>query len=60
MDGARDQVMGELNKTCNDASVEVQKLEFSTPWENLAEGSVRKNKQALRRAIKKSSFPLKL
>ena len=44
MDGAREQIMGEFNKTCNDASVEVQQLEFSTPWVNLAEGSVRENK----------------
>ena len=44
MGGARERVMVDFNKTCNDAFVEVQQLNFSTPWAALVEGSVRENK----------------
>ena len=38
----------------------VQHLEYNTPWANRADGAVRENKRAARRAIKKSDCPAKL
>ena len=53
MDGAREQVVGKLKEACQDVSVLVQQLEYNTPWENRAEGAVKENKRAARRAMKK-------
>ena len=60
MDGAREQVLGKFKDACNDATVLVQQLEYNTPWANRAEGAVRENKRAVRRAMKKSDCPAKL
>ena len=60
MDGAREQVLGSFKKACEDATVLVQQLEYNTPWANRAEGAVRENKRASRRAMKKSDCPAKL
>ena len=60
MDGAREQTMGNFSKACQDATVLVQQLEFNTPWANRAEGAVRENKRAARRAMKKTDSPEKL
>ena len=60
MDGAREQTLGRFKDICNNAAVIVHQLEFNTPWVNRAEGAVRENKRAARRAIKHSSCPPKL
>ena len=60
MDGAREQVMGKFKEACQDAMVQVQKLEYNNPWANRAEGAVRKNKISARHAIKNSACPEKL
>ena len=41
MDGAREQIMGKFKEACQDATVQVQQLEYNTPWANRAEGAVR-------------------
>ena len=60
MDGAREQVMGKFNEACQDATVQVQQLEYSTPWANKVEGAVLENKRSARRAMKKSACPARL
>ena len=55
MDGAREQIMGKFKEACQDATVQVQKLEYNTPWAKRAEGAVRDNKIDARRAMKKSA-----
>ena len=52
MDGARDKIMGKFKEACQDTTVQVQQLEYNTPWANRAEYAVRENKRAARRAIK--------
>ena len=32
MEGARDQIMGKFKEACQDATVQVQQLEYNTPW----------------------------
>ena len=60
MDGAREQVMGKFKKACEDATFQVQHLEYSNSWTNRAEGAFRWNKRSARRAMKKSDCPAKL
>ena len=60
MDGARLQVMGKFKESCQDATVQVQQLEYNTPWANRAEGAVQENKISTRRAMKKSACPARL
>ena len=60
IDGARDQTLGKFKEHYNDTGVLVQKLVFNNPWANRAEGVVRDNKRAARRAMKKSSCSAKL
>ena len=59
-DGAREQVIGKFKEACQDATVQVQHLEYNTLWENRAEGAIRENKRSARRAMKKSACPEKL
>ena len=60
MDGAREQVMGNFKEVCQDATVQVQHIEYNTPWSNRDEGAVRENKRAARRAMKKSACTARL
>ena len=60
MDGSKEQVMGKLMEDFQYATVQVQQLEYNTPWANRSEGAVRENKIATRRAMKKSDCPAKL
>ena len=48
MDGAREQIIGKFKEACQDATVQVQQLEYNTPWSNIAEGEVQDNKRAAR------------
>ena len=34
MGGAREQVMGKFKEACQDSTVQVQQLEYNTPWAN--------------------------
>ena len=52
--------MGKCNEACQDATFQVQKLEYNNPWANRAEGAVRENKITARRAMNKSVFPVRL
>ena len=60
MDGAREQIMGKLKEARQDATFQVQQLEYNTPWANRAEGAVRENKRAARRAMKNLACPARL
>ena len=60
MDISREQVIGKFKEACQDATVQVQQLEYNTPWANRAECTVLDNKRAARRAMKKSALPAKL
>ena len=60
MDCAREKIMGKFKKSCQDATVQVQQLEYNTPWANRAEGEVRENTRAERRAMKKLACPARL
>ena len=40
MDGSREQIMGKFKEACQDATVQVQQLEYNTPWANRSEGAV--------------------
>ena len=60
MDGAREQIMGKFKEACQDATVQVQQLEYNTPWANRAEDAVLDNKRAPRRVMKKSACPARL
>ena len=60
MDGTREQVMGKFKEACQDATVQIQQLEYNNPWPNMDKGAVRDNKRDARRAIKKLVFPAKL
>ena len=60
MDGAREKIMDKFKEACQDATVQVQQLEYNTPWANRAEGAVRENKRAARRAMKKLDCPARL
>ena len=40
MDGAREQIMSKFKEACPDATVQVQQLEYNTPWANRADGAV--------------------
>ena len=44
MDVAREPIMGKFKEACQDTTVQVQHLEYNTPWENISEGAVRENK----------------
>ena len=37
MDGAREQVIGKFKESCQDAMVQVQQLEYNTPWSKISE-----------------------
>ena len=52
--GAKEQIMGKFNEACQDATFQVQQLEYNTPWANSSEGAVRENKIFARHAMKKS------
>ena len=41
MDGAREQIMGKFKEACQDETVQVQQLEYNTPWAKRSEGEVR-------------------
>ena len=58
--GDREQIMSKFKEAYQDATVQVQQLEYNTHWENRAKGAVRENKRAARRAMKKSDFPASL
>ena len=60
MGGTREQVMGKSKDFCQDATVQVQRIEYNTPWENRAEGAVRQNKIDARRATNKQACPARL
>ena len=60
MDGAREKIMNKFKEACQDAKVQVQQLEYNSPWLNRSEGAVRENKRAARRAMKKSALPARL
>ena len=60
MDSAREKIMGKFKEACQGATVQVQKLEYNTPWDNRDEVAVRGNKRSARRAMKKSTFPARL
>ena len=49
MDGAREKIMGEFKEACQDATVQVQQLEYNNSRET--EGAVLENKRAARRAM---------
>ena len=60
MDGAREKIMGKFKESCKDSTVQVQQLEYNTTGANRAEGAVRENKIAARRAMKKLACPARL
>ena len=60
MYSAREQIIGKFKEACQDATVQVQQLEYNTPWSNIAEDEVRENKRASRRAMNKSTCPARL
>ena len=60
MDGAREQIMGKFKEACQDATVQVQQLEYNTLWANRAEIAVQHNKRAARRSMKNSACPARL
>ena len=60
MDGDREQIMCKFKESCQEATVQVQQLEYNTPWVNRAEVTLRENKRAARRAMKKSALPARL
>ena len=60
IDGAREQIVCKFKEACQDTTVQVQLLEYNNPWENRAEGAVRDNKRAARRAKKNSDLPARL
>ena len=57
MEGARQKIMGKFKEACQYATVQVQHLEYNTPWENRAKGAVQENKRAAIRAMKKLACP---
>ena len=60
MDGDREQIVGKFKEACQDATVQVQQLEYNNPWSNRGECAVQENKRAARCAMKKSAFPARL
>ena len=40
MKGAMEKIMGKFKEACQDSIVQVQQLEYNTPWANIAEGAV--------------------
>ena len=60
MNGAREQIMGKFKEARQGATVQVQQLKYNTLWANRAEGAVRENKRAARRAMKKLACPARL
>ena len=60
MDGAREKIMGKFKEAFQDATVQVQQLEYNTPCGNRSECAVRENKRTERRAMKNSFFPERL
>ena len=60
MDGDREQIMGKFKEACQDATVQVQQLEYNTPWTNRSEGAVQENKRSARHAMKKSACHARL
>ena len=60
MDGAREKIIGKFKESCQDTMVQVQQLDYNNPQANRAEGAVRENKRAARRAMKKSDFSARL
>ena len=60
MDSAREQIVGKFKEAHQDATVQVQQLEYNNHLAKRAEGAVRENKRASRRAMKKSACPARL
>ena len=60
MDGAREQIMGKFKEACQDATVQVQQLEYNTSCSKIAEGAVQRNKRATIRAMAKLALPSRL
>ena len=52
--------MCKFKEACQDETVQVQQLEYNTPWANRAEDAFRDNKRSARRAMKKSACPARL
>ena len=40
IDGAREQILVKSKEACQDATVQLQHIEYNTPWDNRAEGAV--------------------
>ena len=60
MDSAREQVIWKFKEACQDATVQVQQLEYNTTRANRAEGAVQENKRYASHAMKKSACPAEL
>ena len=60
MDGAREQVMGEFRNKARQADCHVKQTEPYSPWQNAAEGTIRKLKKSAGRKMIKSNSPKKV
>jgi len=59
-DNAKAQTKGDFRKKALDADVYCKEIEPYSPWMNAAEGAIRENKRATRRAMIKTGSPYRL
>ena len=57
MDGAREQVMGELHQKARQADCQVKQTEPYSPWQNAAEVTIKESKKGSGRKMIRTSSP---
>jgi hypothetical protein len=59
-DGAKEMVLGNWKKTCNEYGIKMSQTEKSSPWQNKTEIEIRELKKHTRRFMGKMKTPIKL
>ena len=60
MDGAKEMMLGNWRKTCNELGIRMLNTEKSSPWQNRAETEIREVKKHTRRLLHKTRSPIEL
>jgi len=59
-DGAKEMVLGNMKKTCNEYGIKMSQTEKASPWQNKTEIEIRELKKHARRLMGRTRTPIKL
>jgi hypothetical protein len=59
-DNAPEEIYGRARDTCTKYRINVKTIVPHSPWQNLAEASIREIKKAVRRTLRRTGTPLRL